>query len=225
MRILAVEDDPKSSAYLTRGLAESGHIVDSAADGATGLAMAREGIYDCLIVDRRLPKLDGLSLVRSLREGGNRTPVLMLSALASTAQRVEGLQAGCDDYLAKPYAFVELLARLEALLRSRGQSPAARVLEFEDLRLDLEGRIASRGGKSIALQHREFLILQKLMRHAGEVVTRSMLLEAAWDYDFDPRDNVVDKHVHRLRRKIDEGFPNALIRTVAGAGYMMSILG
>jgi two-component system OmpR family response regulator len=221
LRILAVEDDPRSSAYLTRGLRESGHIVDAAADGATGLAMALEGIYDCLVVDRLLPKLDGLSLVRRLRESGNPIPILMLSALAAPAQRAEGLQAGCDDYLAKPYAFVELLARLEALLRSQPQSPAPRVLAVADLRLDLDGRIATRGNQSIALQHREFLILQKLMRHADQVVTRSMLLESAWDYDFDPQDNVIDKHVHRLRRKVDRGYPQPLIHTIAGAGYLI----
>jgi two-component system, OmpR family, response regulator len=222
VRILAIEDDPRSSAYLVRGLHESGHIVDPVADGATGLAMALEGIYDVLVVDRRLPKLDGLAVVRRLREEANRTPVLMLSALASTQHRVEGLRAGCDDYLVKPYAFVELLARLEALLRPQQPlAPGGRVLQSGDLALDLDARSAMRGGKQISLQHREFLILQKLMRHAGQVVTRSMLLESAWDYEFDPRDNVIDKHIHRLRRKIDAPGEPALIRTVPGAGYMI----
>ena len=222
MRILVVEDDPQSAAYLIRGLRESGHVVDSASDGATGLSMALEDIYDALVVDRKLPALDGLELVRSLRAQGHTTPVLMLSALSATAHKVEGLRAGCDDYLAKPYAFVEVLARLEALLRGPQQGAAPRVLQVADLCLHLDGRIATRAGRSIALQYREFLILAKLMRHADQVVSRSMLLESAWDYDFDPRDNVIDKHMHRLRQKVDAGHALALIRTVPGVGYMLT---
>jgi two-component system OmpR family response regulator len=222
LRILAIEDDERSSTYLVRGLRESGHIVDPAMDGTTGLAMALEGIYDCLVVDRRLPGLDGLSLVRQLRQAGNTTPVLMLSAHASTDQRVEGLKAGCDDYLPKPYAFVELMARIEAIARGHGRTELGRVLKVGELVLHLDGRTAVRSGKTITLQHREFLILQKLMRQADQVVTRSMLLESAWDYEFDPHDNVVDKHVHRLRRKVDQGFPTPLIHTIQGAGYMIS---
>lgn len=222
MRILVVEDDQRAAAYLVRGLGESGHIVDSVTEGREGLAMALEGIYDALIIDRHLPILDGLSLVRELRAKGQRTPVLMLSALANTRQRVEGLMAGCDDYLAKPYAFVEVLARLDALLRMKRQAgEALRVLRAGELLLDCPARLATRRGRTIQLQHREALLLEKLMRHSGEVVTRDMLLESAWDYSFDPNDNVIDKHIHRLRRKLDEGFSGSMIRTVPGAGYSL----
>lgn len=222
MRILVVEDDAVAANYLVRGLAESGHVADIVEDGRSGLEMALEGIYDALIVDRKLPLLDGLELVRQLRAGGLRTPVLMLSALASTEQRVEGLRAGCDDYLAKPYAFVEVLARLDALLRNVDQpSGGGQVLRVGELELDCAARTARRQGREIRLQHRESLLLAKLMRHSGEVVTRDMLLESAWDYAFDPNDNVIDKHIYRLRRKLDEGFEQSLIRTVAGAGYSL----
>jgi two-component system OmpR family response regulator len=184
--------------------------------------MAQEGIFDAVVLDRMLPRIDGMEVTRRLRAAGMTVPILMLSALSSTQQRVEGLRAGCDDYLAKPYAFIELLARLEALLRVQGNIVATRSPQVADLRLDLDGRLAFRGEVRIALQHREFLLLEKLMRHAGQIVTRSMLLESAWDYDFDPRDNVIDKHVHRLRRKIDHGYTPPLIHTFAGAGYMLS---
>lgn len=222
MRILVVEDDERAAAYLTRGLRESGHVADPVGDGATGLAMAQEGIYDVLIVDRKLPVLDGLSLVRTLRDRGNTIPVLMLSALASAAHRAEGLRLGCDDYLAKPYAFVEVLARLEALLRRPGRRGGFACLQVADLVLDFNARTVTRAGKCIALPQREFLILEKLMRHADQVVTRTMLLESAWDYDFDPRDNLIDKHIHRLRQKMDKGFSITLIHTVPGAGYILS---
>ncbi|MGV8918121.1 MAG: response regulator transcription factor [Pseudomonas sp.] len=222
MRILVIEDDTRAAAYLVRGLNESGHVTDAAQDGQSGLAMALEGIYDALIIDRRLPGMDGLTLVRSLRERGLRTPVLMLSALVSTQHRVEGLRAGCDDYLAKPYAFVEVLARLDALLRTADRpAESAQSLKAGELVLDCASRTVTRQGKTIGLQHRESLILAKLMRHAGQVVTRDMLLESAWDYEFDPNDNVIDKHIYRLRRKLDEGFERSLIRTVAGAGYLL----
>lgn len=217
MRILVVEDDEQTANYLLRGLTESGHVVDVAYDGTDGLGLALEGIHDALIVDRRLPGLDGIALVQALRARQSRVPVLMLSAQASTRDKVEGLQAGCDDYLAKPYAFAEVLARLDALLRGREQS--GRTLHVGELQLDCATRTAVRQGRTIALQHREALLLEKLMRHSGQVVTRDMLLDSAWDYDFDPNDNVIDKHIHRLRRKLDEGFEHSLIKTIPGAGY------
>ncbi|WP_248732079.1 response regulator transcription factor [Pseudomonas sp. MWU13-2517] len=217
MRILVVEDDEQTATYLLRGLSESGHVVDVAADGTSGLGLALEGIHDVLIVDRRLPGLDGIALVKALRARQSWVPVLMLSAQSSTQDKVEGLQAGCDDYLAKPYAFAEVLARVDALLRGREQ--AGRTLHVGELQLDCSTRTAVRQGRSIALQHREALLLEKLMRHSGQVVTRDMLLDSAWDYDFDPNDNVIDKHIHRLRRKLDEGFEYSLIKTIPGAGY------
>ena len=219
MRILIAEDDDRTANYLVRGLTESGHIVDRVADGETALAMALEGIYDTLIFDRKLPAMDGVTLVRRLREQDPRTPVLMLSAVASTIDRVEGMRAGCDDYLAKPYVFAELLARLEALGRRADRSRRLSVLRVGDLELDTVGRTVSRAGRLIRLQRREFLLLEQLVRHAGQVVTRSMLLEATWDYDFEARGNIVDMHIHRLRKKVDEGFSYALIQTVPSAGY------
>lgn len=220
MRILVVEDDAQTAAYLLRGLSESGHIVDIASDGNSGLGMALEQIHDALIVDRRLPGLDGVGLVKALRAQQLRVPILMLSAQASTTDKVEGLRAGCDDYLAKPYAFAEVLARLDALLRGREQTTRpARQLQVGELQLDCATRTAVRQGRVIALQHREALLLEKLMRHSGQVVTRDMLLDSAWDYSFDPNDNVIDKHIHRLRRKLDEGFDYSLIKTIPGAGY------
>ena len=221
MRLLVVEDDERGAAYLVQGLAESGHVVDRAAEGETGLALASEGIYDVLVVDRRLPVLDGIALVRRLRAAGHDTPVLMLSAIAGMQDRVDGMQAGCDDYLAKPYAFAELLARVEALVRRVDRARRHAVLVVGNLRFDPAGRRATRGGQEIVLQRRECLLLELLMRHAGHVVTRSMLLEAAWDYDFDPKGNIIDRHVYRLRQKIDQGFAAPLIRTVRGAGYMI----
>lgn len=224
MRILVVEDDAQTAGYLLRGLTESGHVVDIASDGNTGLGMALEQIHDALIVDRRLPGLDGIGLVKAVRAQQLRVPILMLSAQASTEQKVEGLQAGCDDYLAKPFAFAEVLARLEGLLRGRDQpSGPVRQVEVGELKLDCATRTATRAGRVIALQHREALLLEKLMRHSGQVVTRDMLLDSAWDYAFDPNDNVIDKHIHRLRRKLDEGFAHSLIKTVPGAGYSFQV--
>ena len=219
MRILVAEDDDRTANYLVRGLTESGHIVDRVADGETALAMALEGIYEALVLDRMLPAMDGVTLVRRLREQDPRTPVLMLSAVASTVDRVEGMRAGCDDYLAKPYMFAELLARLEALGRRADRSRRLSVLRVGDLELDTAGRTVSRAGRPIRLQRREFLLLEQLVRHAGQVVTRSMLLEATWDYDFEARGNIVDMHIHRLRKKVDEGFSYPLIQTVPSAGY------
>ena len=221
MRLLIVEDDSRAARHLVRGLSESGHVVDHVADGETGLAMALEGIYDALIVDRRLPALDGLTLVRRLRAKGAVMPVLMLSAIASTQDRVAGLQAGCDDYLGKPYAFAEVLARLEALARRADRTQRQMVLRVADLELDMQARQVRRAGQSIPLQYREFLLVEQLMRHAGQVVTRSMLMEAAWNYDFEPRGNIIDMHMHRIRQKIDHGFARPLIHTVPGAGYMI----
>jgi two-component system OmpR family response regulator len=219
VRILIAEDDDRTANYLVRGLTESGHIVDRVADGETALAMALEGIYDTLVFDRMLPTMDGVTLVRRLREHDPRTPVLMLSAVASTIDRVEGMRSGCDDYLTKPYVFAELLARLEALGRRADRSRRRSVLRVGDLELDTVGRTVSRAGRLIYLQRREFLLLEQLIRHAGQVVTRSMLLEATWDYDFEARGNIVDMHIHRLRKKVDEGFSYPLIQTVPSAGY------
>jgi two-component system, OmpR family, response regulator len=223
MRVLVAEDDERTADYLVRGLSESGHVIDRVGDGETALAMALEGIYQALIIDRKLPGIDGIELVRRLRKSDPRTPVLMLSAIASTADRVEGIHAGCDDYLAKPYVFAELLARLEALGRRADRSRGQRVLRVGDLELDVAGRSVTRAGRPISLQRREFLLLELLVTHAGQVVTRTMLLESAWDYDFDPRGNVVDKHIHRLRQKLNDGFATDVIRTVPGAGYTVDV--
>ena len=221
MRLLVAEDDKRTADYLVRGLTESGHTVDHAMDGETALSMALEGIYDALVLDRKLPGLDGLVIVRRLRRRDKRTPVLMLSGVASTTDRVDGLRAGCDDYLAKPYSFSELLARLEAVARRNDRSRRQQVLRVGELELDIVSRRASRSGRAIDLQRREFLLLEYLLRHAGQVVTRSMLLEAAWPYDAETHANIVDMHIHRLRRKIDDGFAHGLIHTVPGAGYMI----
>jgi two-component system OmpR family response regulator len=196
-------------------------VVDCEEDGATGLAMAHEGIYDVIIIDRRLPGLDGIELIGRLRLRDPHTPVLMISGQASTPQRIEGLRAGCDDYLAKPYAFAEILARVEALGRRVDKSQQQHIIRIADLSLDTRLRTARRGGCDLKVQHREYLLLELLMRQAGQVVTRAMLLEAAWDYNFEPRGNIIDMHMYRLRRKVDDGFSSALIHTIAGAGYLM----
>ena len=219
MRLLVIEDDPRSAQYLVRGLAESGHVADHVADSATGLAMAGEGIYDVVVLDRRMPGLDGIDFMTALRRRDPQIPVLMVSALGGTQQRVEGLRAGADDYLAKPYAFAEILARIEALARRNDASRRQQVLTLADLSLDMDTRSARRADRDLQLQAREFALLEYLMRHAGQVVTRAMLLEAVWDYDFDPRGNIIDMHMHRLRNKVDRDFEVALIHTVAGAGY------
>jgi len=221
MRMLVVEDDIEAQRYLVNGLRESGHVVDDAADGETGLTLALSRPYDVAVIDRMLPKLDGLKLVQELREHGNVTPVLFLSALSEVDDRVKGLKAGGDDYLTKPYAFVELLARIDALMRRRQPSAVKTKLQVGDLELDLLTRAAKRNGASIDLQPREFRLLEYLMRHAGQVVTRTMLLESVWEYHFDPQTNVIDVHISRLRAKIDKGFDPALLQTVRGAGYMI----
>lgn len=222
MRILVIEDDAETAAYLKKGLKESGYTVDWSKDGRDGLFMATSEKYDLLVIDRMLPGADGLSIVKLLREEGIKTPVLVLSALGQVDDRVRGLKAGADDYLAKPYAFSELSARIEALLRrGSGQAAADTKLRVADLELDLLARAASRAGKAIDLKPREFRLLEYLMRHAGQVVTRTMLLEGVWDYHFDPQTNVIDVHMSRLRQKIDKGFASPLLQTVRGAGYSL----
>jgi two-component system OmpR family response regulator len=222
MKLLIVEDDPEAAAYLVKAFREAGHVADHAADGLEGYALAREGQYDVLIVDRMLPKLDGLSLIHGLREQKVSTPVLILSALGQVDDRVKGLRAGGDDYLPKPYAFSELLARVEVLARRPAAGPAeATTYRVGDLELDRLSHRVTRGGKAIDLQPREFRLLEYLMKHAGQVVTRTMLLENVWDYHFDPQTNVIDVHVSRLRSKIDKGFERPLLHTVRGAGYMV----
>ena len=221
MRILVVEDDREAAAYLTRGLKESGHIVDHAPDGQDGLHLAIGGSYDVAIVDRMMPRMDGLTMVRRMREEGNKTPVLFLSALGEVDDRVKGLRAGGDDYLAKPYAFAELLARVDALARRQGAEAVVTRLSVGDLELDLLSRTATRAGQKIDLQPREFLLLEYLLRHAGQVVTRTMLLENVWEYHFDPQTNVIDVHISRLRSKIDKGYVEPLLHTVRGAGYSL----
>ncbi len=222
MRLLIVEDDAEAAAYLTKAFREAGHVADHAGDGLEGYAMAEGGGYDVLVVDRMLPRLDGLSLIRSLREQKDATPALILSALAQVDDRVKGLRAGGDDYLPKPYAFSELLARVEVLARRRG-APASEPTSYRvgDLDLDRLAHRVTRGGTEILLQPREFRLLEYLMKHAGQVVTRTMLLENVWDYHFDPQTNVIDVHVSRLRAKVDKGFEHPMIHTIRGAGYMV----
>ncbi|MYN24935.1 response regulator transcription factor [Duganella levis] len=221
MRLLVIEDDVRSAQYLLRGLAESGHVADHVADSADGLAMAGEGIYDVVVLDRRMPGLNGIDFMTALRQRDPQLPVLMVSALSGTQQRVEGLRAGADDYLAKPYAFAEILARIEALARRNDASRRQPGLTVGDLSLDMATRSVQRGGRALQLQAREFALLEYLMRHAGQVVTRTMLLEAVWGYDFDPRGNIIDMHMHRLRSKVERDGEPALIQTVPGAGYCL----
>ncbi len=221
MRILVIEDDRQAAAYVVKGLAESGHTADHAGDGDDGYEMASDGGYDVLVVDRMLPKLDGLKLVERLRTEGVRTPILFLSALGEVDDRVKGLRAGGDDYLVKPYAFSELLARIEALGRRSNPENTEIRLIVGDLELDCLTRRVVRAGHDIALQPREFRLLEFLMRNAGHVVTRTMLLEHVWDYHFDPQTNVIDVHVSRLRAKIDRDFETPLLHTVRGAGYCL----
>jgi two-component system OmpR family response regulator len=222
MRILIIEDDADTAAYLAKGLSECGHLVQRAANGKTGLFMALEEDFEAMVVDRMLPGLDGLSLIRSLRAAGKKTPVLILSALGEVDDRVEGLRAGGDDYLVKPFAFAELLARLDALLRrSDSETTAQTALRVGDLEMDLLTRVVRRAGRPIDLQPREFRLLEYMLRHSGQVVTRTMLLENVWDYNFDPQTNVIDVHISRLRSKIDKNFERPLLHTVRGAGYVI----
>jgi len=221
MRILIVEDDRQAADYLAKGLKEQGYVVDLAADGKEGLHLAMTESYDVLVIDRMLPGLDGLSLIQSLRDNDKHTPVLILSALGEVDDRVKGLQAGGDDYLTKPYAFSELVARIEALLRRGSETRADSRLRVADLEMDLLARTVTRNGQRIDLQPREFRLLEYLMRHSNQVVTRTMLLEKVWDYHFDPQTNVIDVHISRLRQKIDKSFTTPLLQTVRGAGYCL----
>jgi two-component system OmpR family response regulator len=222
MKILLVEDNEQVSQFVRKGLQESGHTVDHADNGRDGLFLASSEGYDAIILDRMLPGgIDGLGIIEALRKTGNKTPILILSALTEVDERIRGLRAGGDDYLAKPFAFGELAARLDALVRRSQGAETKTSLTVADLRLDLLARKVSRGGKTIALQPREFKLLEYLMRHEGQVVTRTMLIENVWDYHFDPQTNVIDVHVSRLRQKIDGGFERSLLHTVRGVGYRL----
>ncbi len=221
MRLLIIEDDREAAEYLIKAFREVGHVADHAADGEDGLALALDGQYDVLIVDRMLPKRDGLSVIGALRVKQIQTPVLILSALGQVDDRVKGLRAGGDDYLPKPYSFSELLARVEVLARRRSGRGEETVYRVSDLALDRLSHSVTRGDTEIALQPREFRLLEYLMKHAGQVVTRTMLLENVWDYHFDPQTNVIDVHMSRLRAKIDKGFARPLLQTVRGAGYVI----
>lgn len=222
MHVLIIEDDKDVAAYIAKGLTESGYIADTAHTGTEGLSMAQSNQYDIIIVDRMLPELDGLSIIQQLRDEGHSTPVLILSALGEVDDRVEGLTAGGDDYLVKPYAFSELLARVQALTRRRNTDIQDHMtLEVADLQLDRLKRKVTRSGKKINLQPREFRLLEYLMSNAGQVVTRTMLLEKVWEYHFDPQTNVIDVHISRLRSKIDKDFEVQLIHTERGAGYSL----
>lgn len=221
MRILIIEDDQKTASYIQKGLAEAGHESDVAASGDHGFTLARDGDYQALIVDRMLPVMDGLTIVSTLRQQNNQTPALILSALGDVNDRVEGLNAGSDDYLTKPFSFSELLARLDALFRRAAVETPETVLVAGDLVMDLLGREVKRGDSVIDLQPREFRLLEYLMRHSNQVVTRTMLLENVWDYKFDPQTNVIDVHISRLRGKIDKNFDLPLLNTVRGTGYIL----
>lgn len=225
-KILIIEDDAETRAFVAKGLGEHGHVVDQSPDGRDGLFMASDGSYDLIVLDRMLPGLDGLGVLRALRAAGVATPVLTLSALASVDDRIAGLESGADDYLVKPFAFSELLARVNALLRrSEGPNSTGAVetkLTVGDLDIDLLSRTVKRGGRTIELKPREYALLEYFARNSDRVVTRTMLLESVWDYHFDPATNVIDVHVSRLRKKLDEGFDNSLLHTVRGAGYRLA---
>src|SRR5579863_550520 len=221
MKLLVIEDDRETASYIVKGLSESGYIVDRAEEGRAGLFMATSGNYDAMVIDRMLPGMDGLALIAALRAAEIRTPVLILSALGAVDDRVKGLRAGGDDYLVKPFAFAELLARIEALLRRGTGNTATTRLKVGDLEMDLLTRSVQRGGHDIELLPREFRLLEFMMRHASQVVTRTMLLESVWDYHFDPQTNVIDVHISRLRQKIDKGFDRPMLQTIRGAGYCL----
>ena len=222
MRVLVVEDDKETANYLIKGLKEAGHIIDHAPDGKEGLYLAAEQHYDIILLDRMLPHVDGLTVLSTIRACGNTTPILILSALGQVDERVRGLKAGGDDYIVKPFSFAELLARLEAISRRGTSDITQTVLKEGNLELNLHTRKVTRAGVDIPLKDREFKLLEYLMRHSGQVVTRTMLLENVWDFHFDPQTNVIDVQVSRLRQKIDKGFNHSLIQTVRGAGYKLS---
>jgi two-component system OmpR family response regulator len=223
MKVLLVEDNERVARFVTKGLRESGHVVDRADNGRDGMFLAASEPYDTIIMDRMLPgQIDGLSIIEVIRKAGNRTPILILSALSDVDERIRGLRSGGDDYLTKPFAFGELLARLDALTRRSQVAQTQTSLSVGDLHMDLLSRKVTRGDRAIALLPQEFKLLEYLMRHAGQVVTRTMLLENVWDYHFDPQTNVVDVHISRLRQKIDSGSERSLLRTVRNAGYMMT---
>ncbi len=221
MRILIIEDDSETSAFIVRGLSELGHQVVAAADGRDGLFHATEDGFDAMVIDRMLPGLDGLSLVRALRAAGNTTPVLLLTAIGGIADRVEGLESGADDYLVKPFAFTELAARVQVLGRRQIAAVEPGRIVAGDIVIDLSRRLVSRAGRRVTLQPREFALLAELVRNAGRVMTRTMLLERVWDFDFDPQTNIVETHISRLRSKLNAGFARDAIETVRGAGYIM----
>ncbi len=220
-KILVVEDDEVTAAYIAKGFDEAGFTVDLVHDGRDGLFQASDGSYDAIILDRMLPAMDGLAVLKALRAATVDTPVIFLSALSDSEDRIEGLQAGSDDYLSKPFAFAELLARVKLLVRKGNAMSVVTTLTCEDLELDLLSRKVKRGKQQIDLQPREFRLLEYLMRHVDQVVTRTMLLEGVWDYHFDPGTNVIDVHISRLRRKLDDGFDRPLLHTVRGAGYRL----
>lgn len=223
MKFLLVEDNERVAQFVRKGLEEAGHTIDHADNGRDGLFLASTERYDAIILDRMLPGgIDGLAALQALRATGSKVPVLILSALAEVDERIRGLKAGGDDYLTKPFAFGELMARLEALLRRAQSSDAETALSVGDLRMDLLSRKVQRAGKPVTLQPREFKLLEFLMRHAEQVVTRTMLLEGVWDYHFDPQTNVIDVHISKLRQKIDAGFDKPMLRTIRSAGYMLT---
>ncbi|MBI1988589.1 MAG: winged helix-turn-helix domain-containing protein [Betaproteobacteria bacterium] len=223
MKILLIEDDPHTSGYVAKGLRERGHVVEHSANGRDGLLLASAGGYDVMIIDRMLPGLDGLAIVKTIRAAGTKAPVLLLTTLGGVNDRVEGLEAGADDYLTKPFAFAELLARVNALARRPPLTEEATVLRVADLELNLLKRTVTRGGKKIDLQTQEFRLLEYLMRNSGQVVTRTMLLENVWGFHFDPHTSVVETHISRLRAKVDREFDNDLIHTVRGSGYTLNV--
>jgi two-component system OmpR family response regulator len=223
MKLLLIEDDKEAAKYLSKGLREQGYVIDHCDNGKDGLFMAASEKYDAMIIDRMVPEVDGITIIQTLRASGNETPMIILTALDKVEERVKGLKSGADDYLAKPYSFTELLARLEAITRRKASEKAITKLTCGELEMDLLTRSVTRAGKGIELQAREFALLEYMMRNCGTVITRTMLLEHVWDYNFDPQTNVIDVHISRLRQKIDKGFEKSMIQTLRGAGYKLVI--